>query len=69
MADGGPAPSTSTALVPLGHISDDITNDILAGMKRKLDQVSGNYIKEKKGHDILFRRKDALPRNVSHNAG
>ena len=39
MADGGPTPSTSTALVPLGHVSDDITSDILAGMKRKLDQV------------------------------
>ena len=46
MAHGGPAPSTSTALVPLGHVSDDITNDILAGMKRKLDQVGGYYSKD-----------------------
>ena len=45
MTDDGSAPSTSTALVPVpkvdifGHVSDDITSEILAGMKRKLDQV------------------------------
>jgi len=44
MTDDGSAPSTSTALVPVpkvdifGHVSDDITSEILAGMKRKLDQ-------------------------------